>query len=139
MRNGIFFVYLLLGTLLCSCTTTKTVTKEVPVMVEKVTRDTLLQTRWRIDTVMERDSIVVTQWGTDRWRTKYVLRVRVDTIFKSLVDTVPKVVPVKIEATREVPRRLKWWQVALQWLGGLSLTGGILCIMLCLKGREIDK
>ena len=121
--------------LVCSCTTTRIVTKEVPVTVEKVTRDTLLQTRWRVDTVMERDSIVVTQQGTDRWRTKYVLRVRVDTIFKSRVDTVPKVVPVKIETTMEVPRRLKWWQVALQWLGGLSLVGGILCIMLCLKGR----
>ena len=138
MRNGIFFVYLLLGTMLCSCTTTKTVTKEVPITVEKVTRDTLLQTRWRVDTVMERDSIVVTQQGTDRWRTKYVLRVRVDTIFKSRVDTVPKVVTVTKETTKEVPRRLKWWQVALQWLGGLSLAGGILCIMLCLKGRQID-
>lgn len=135
MRNGIFFVYLLLGMLLSSCTTTKTVTKEVPVTVEKVTRDTLLQTRWRVDTVMERDSIVVTQWGTDRWRTKYVLRVRVDTIFKSRVDTVPKVVTVTKETTREVPRRLRWWQVGLQWLGGLSLAGAILCIMLCLKGR----
>lgn len=135
MRNGIFFVYLLLGTLLSSCTTTKTVTKEVPVTVEKVTRDTLLQTRWRVDTVMERDSIVVTQQGTDRWRTKYVLRVRTDTIFKSRVDTVPKVVTVPKETTKEVPMRLKWWQVALQWLGGLSLVGGILCIMLCLKGR----
>lgn len=135
MRNGIFFVYLLLGTLLSSCTTTKTVTKEVPVTVEKVTRDTLLQTRWRVDTVMERDSIVVTQQGTDRWRTKYVLRVRTDTIFKSRVDTVPKVVTVTKETTKEVPMRLKWWQVALQWLGGLSLVGGILCIMLCLKGR----
>lgn len=121
--------------LVCSCTTTKTVTKEVPVTVEKVTRDTLLQTRWRVDTVMERDSIVVTQWGTDRWRTKYVLRVRTDTIFKSRVDTVPQLVPVKIETTKEVPMPLRWWQVALQWLGGLSLTGGILCIMLCFKGR----
>ena len=138
MRNGIFFVYLLLVTLLCSCTTTKTVTKEVPVTVEKVTRDTLLQTRWRIDTVLERDSIVVTQQGTDRWRTKYVLRVRTDTIFKSRVDTVPKVVTVEKETTREVPRPLKWWQMGLQWLGGLSLAGGILCIMLCLKGRQID-
>lgn len=135
MRNGIFFLYLLLGMLVCSCTTTKTVTKEVPVTVEKVTRDTLLQTRWRVDTVMERDSIVVTQQGTDRWRTKYVMRVRVDTIFKSRVDTVPKLVPVTKETTMEVPRPLKWWQVALQWLGGLSLTGGILCIMLCLKCR----
>ena len=121
--------------MLCSCSTTKTVTKEVPVTVEKVTRDTLLETRWRVDTVLERDSIVVTQQGTDRWRTKYVLRVRVDTIFKSRVDTVPKVVTVTKETTREVPRRLRWWQVALQWLGGLSLAGGILCIMLCLKGR----
>lgn len=135
MRNGIFFVYLLLGMMLSSCSTTKTVTKEVPVTVEKVTRDTLLQTRWRVDTVMERDSIVVTQQGTDRWRTKYVLRVRTDTIFKSRVDTVPKVVTVTKETTMEVPRPLKWWQVALQWLGGLSLAGGILCIMLCLKGR----
>lgn len=135
MRNGIFFVYLLLVMLLSSCSTTKTVTKEVPVTVEKVTHDTLLQTRWRVDTVLERDSIVVTQQGTDRWRTKYVLRVRTDTIFKSRVDTVPKVVTVTKETTTEVPMRLKWWQVALQWLGGLSLVGGILCIMLCLKGR----
>lgn len=135
MRNGIFFVYLLLGMLLCSCSTTKTVTKEVPVTVEKVTHDTLLQTRWRVDTVLERDSIVVTQQGTDRWRTKYVLRVLTDTIFKSRVDTVPKVVTVTKETTKEVPMRLQWWQVALQWLGGLSLVGGIFCIMLCLKGR----
>lgn len=135
MRNGIFFVYLLLVMLLSSCTTTKTVTKEVPITVEKVTRDTLLQTRWRVDTVMERDSIVVTQWGTDRWRTKYVLRVRTDTFLKSRVDTVPKVVTVTKETTMEVQRRLKWWQVGLQWLGGLSLVGGILYIMLCLKGR----
>ena len=135
MRNGIFFVYLLLGMLVCSCSTTKTVTKEVPVTVEKVTRDTLLQTRWRVDTVLERDSIVVTQQGTDRWRTKYVMRVRTDTIFKSCVATIPKVVTVTKETTSEVPRPLKWWQVALQWLGGLSLTGAILCIMICLKSR----
>lgn len=135
MRNGIFFVYLLVGMLLCSCTTTKTVTKEVPVTVEKVTRDTIMQMRWRIDTVMERDSIVVTQQGTDRWRTKYVLRVRTDTVFKARVDTVPKVVTVTRETTREVPKKLRWWQKALQWLGGMSLVGGIICILICFKGR----
>ena len=137
MRNGIFFVYLLVGMLLCSCTTTKTVTKEVPVTVEKVTRDTIKQTRWRIDTVMERYSIVVTQQGTDRWRTKYVLRVRTDTVFKARVDTVPKVVTVTRETTKEVTKKLRWWQKALQWLGGLSLVGGIICILICLKDRLI--
>lgn len=120
---------------LTGCSTTKKMVVEKPVVVEKTRHDTLVQTRLRVDTCIMKDSVVVTEQGTDRWRTKYVLRVRVDTIFKSRVDTVPKVVPVKIETTREVPRRLKWWQVALQWLGGLSLVGGILCIMLCLKGR----
>lgn len=107
MRNGIFFVYLLLGMLLCSCTTTKTVTKEVPVTVEKVTRDTLLQTRWRVDTVLERDSIVVTQTGTDRWRTRYVMRTRTDTVYKTRTDSVPKVVTVTKETVKEKEWPLK--------------------------------
>ena len=130
--GAVVLIAAIVGTL-TGCTTTKKMVVEKPVVVEKVHHDTLVQTRLRVDTCIMKDSVVVTELGTDRWRTKYVMRVRTDTIFKSRVDTVPKVVPVKIETTREVPTRLKWWQVALQWLGGLALAGAILCIMLCLK------
>ena len=132
--GSIVLIAAIVGTL-TGCTTTKKMVVEKPVVVEKTRHDTIMQTRLKVDTCIMKDSVVVTQTGTDRWHTKYVMRVRTDTIFKSRVDTVPKLVTVTKETTMEVPRPLKWWQVALQWLGGLSLAGGILCIMLCLKGR----
>ena len=116
--------------LCCSCTTTRTVTRETPVVTERVTRDTVAVTRWRTDTVRERDSVVVTQQGIDRWHTRYVMRTRVDTIMRSRTDTVPCVVTVSKETVRETPRRAKWWERTLMWIGGLSLVGGVLSVAL---------
>ena len=90
------------------CTTPKTVTKEVPVTVERIHHDTLEVTRWRTDTCIMRDSVVVTQTGVDRWQTRYVMRTRTDTVYRTRIDTVPKVVTVTKETVKKESKALGW-------------------------------
>ena len=109
---------------LSGCTTKKMVV-EKPVVVEKVHHDTIMQTRLRVDTCIMRDSVVVTEQGTDRWHTRYLLRYRIDTVYKVRVDSIPKITTITKEITRQVPARKKWWETALMVLGGACL-GGII-------------
>ena len=110
---------------LMGCTTKRAVVKEVPVVVEKVHHDTIMQTRLRVDTCIMRDSVVVTEQGTDRWHTRYLLRYRIDTVYKVRVDSIPKITTITKEITRQVPARKKWWETALMVVGGACL-GGII-------------
>ena len=110
---------------LSGCTTPKKVVVEKPVVVEKVRHDTIMQTRLRVDTCIMRDSVVVTERGTDRWHTRYLLRYRIDTIYKVRVDSIPKVTTITKEITRQVPAQRKWWETVLMVLGGVCL-GGII-------------
>lgn len=96
-----------IAAMIMGCSTQKMVTKEVPVTVERVRRDTVAVTRWRTDTCIMRDSVVVTQTGTDRWRTRYVMRTRTDTVYKTRTDSVPKVVTVTKETVKEKEWPLK--------------------------------
>ena len=110
---------------LMGCTTKRAVVKEVPVVVEKTRHDTIMQTRLMVDTCIIRDSVVVTEQGTDRWHTRYLLRYRTDTVYKVRVDSIPKVTTITKEITRQVPTQRKWWETALMVLGGACL-GGII-------------
>lgn len=110
---------------LTGCTTTKKMVVEKPVVVEKVHHDTLVQTRLRVDTCIMRDSVVVTELGTDRWHTRYLLRYRTDTVYKVRVDSIPKITTITKEITRQVPTQRKWWETALMILGG-ACVGGII-------------
>ena len=116
--------------LLSSCGTHKEVTAEKPVVVHEVSHDTLTLTKWRTDSVVFRDSVVVTQQGTDRWHTRYVMRQHTDTIIKVKVDSVPKVVTVTKTVTKKVQRKPHWWETALKWIGALAIIGGIISIIL---------
>lgn len=109
---------------LMGCTTKKMVV-EKPVVVEKTRHDTIMQTRLRVDTCIMRDSVVVTEQGTDRWHTRYLLRYRIDTVYKVRVDSIPKITTITKEITRQVPAQKKWWETALMVLGGACL-GGII-------------
>ena len=109
---------------LSGCTTKKMVV-EKPVVVEKVNHDTIMQTRLRVDTCIMRDSVVVTEQGTDRWHTRYLLRYRIDTVYKVRVDSIPKITTVTKEITKQVPAKRKWWETALMMLGGACI-GGII-------------
>ena len=109
---------------LSGCTTKKMVV-EKPVVVEKIHHDTIMQTRLRVDTCIIRDSVVVTEQGTDRWHTRYLLRYRIDTVYKVRVDSIPKITTITKEITRQVPAQRKWWETALMILGG-ACHGGII-------------
>ena len=90
--------------LLTACTTTKYVT--VPV----THTDTLYVATHQRDSINVHDSIYIkdrddTVW-IERWHTKYVERLRTDTLIEHQTDTVS--VPVEVQV--EVPRRLTWWQ-----------------------------
>ena len=110
---------------LMGCTTKRAVVKEVPVVVEKTRHDTIMQTRLMVDTCILSDSVVVTEQGTDRWHTRYLLRYRIDTVYKVRVDSIPKITTITKEITRQVPAQRKWWETALMVLGGACL-GGII-------------
>lgn len=109
---------------LCGCTTKRMVV-EKPVVVEKTRHDTIMQTRLRVDTCILRDSVVVTEQGTDRWHTRYLLRYRTDTVYKVRVDSVPKITTITKEITKQVPTPRKWWETALMIMGGACI-GGII-------------
>ena len=113
---------------LTGCTTTKKMVVEKPVVVKKTRHDTLVQTRLRVDTCIMKDSVVVTEQGTDRWHTRYLLRYRIDTVYKVRVDSIPKITTITKEITKQVPRQRKWWETALMILGGVCL-GGIIMLL----------
>ena len=98
-------LFLTLLLCMCSCTTTKYV--EVPGPSHT---DTTYITKWQHDSIFQRDSIHVTEKGDtvtiDRWHTKYVEKVRTDTMQHIVRDTIPKPYPVEVE----VPAQLTWWQ-----------------------------
>ena len=120
----VILIAAVVGTL-SGCTTTKKMVVEKPVVVEKVHHDTLVQTRLRVDTCIMKDSVVVTEQGTDRWHTRYLLRYRIDTVYKVRVDSIPKITTITKEITRQVPRQRKWWETALMVLG-LVCIGGLI-------------
>lgn len=114
MRRILFAILLLI-----LCSACRTVQKEIiEVPVETVKTEYIHDTR--IDSVYVRDSI-------DRWmsgdtvfiykeHTKYKYLNKTDTLIKT--DTIPKI--IKTEVIKEVEvNRLKWYQKALMWLGGV--------------------
>lgn len=108
--------------LLTSCKTVETV------RVPEVHSDTLIQTRWRTDSVVMRDSVVITE--TAEGRTKFVVRWRdrvrtlADTTYICLTDSVP--VPYPVE------KRLgKWEQLKVDY-GGYALATVIILLALAI-------
>ena len=110
---------------LSGCTTPKKVVVEKPVVVATTRHDTIMQTRLKVDTCIMKDSVVVTEQGTDRWHTRYLLRYRIDTVYKVRVDSIPKITTITKEITKQVPAKRKWWETALMVMGG-ACVGGII-------------
>lgn len=111
--------------LLCmsSCTTTRYVT------VETVMHDTTYIAKIQKDSIWMHDSICIKERGNsvfvDRWHTKYVDRLRIDTLYQSKTDSIP--VPYPVE--RLVPKQLSWWQKTQMIAGDvlLAVLFGLLC------------
>lgn len=102
-------------------------TKERVVSVEHQTTDTLWQKQVQRDSIYIIDSTYIYEWTDgdtvhitrDRWKTRYVERVKRDTLYRSKTDTVN----VAYKTVREVTRRLTCWQQARMTLGTVALMG----------------
>lgn len=98
-----------------------------PTIVERVRTDTAYVSKIQRDSVWLHDSVMVERWlrgdtvfeFRDRWHVKYVERLRVDTVYRARVDSVP--VPYEVE--KEVPAQLSWWQRLRMGLGSAVLLG----------------
>ena len=105
-------------------------TKERVVSVEHQKTDTLWQMQVQRDSIYIIDSTYIYEWTDgdtvritrDRWKTRYVERVKRDAVYRSKTDTVS----VAYETVREVPRRLTWWQQVRMGLGTVALMAGAL-------------
>ena len=126
-----FIVLLCLVLCMVSCTTTKYV--EVPV----THTDTLIQTKVQRDSIWKHDSIYLHEWmkgdtvyiEKTRWLTGYKERLRIDTVYKSRIDTItaPSNLPQVGEA-----KTLTWWQQTKMHIGGVVFWLALLAFFLWL-------
>lgn len=109
----IFFVTLMLVmSIVCSCTTTKT--------VERVKRDSVYVYRLKRDSIYQRDSIYMLIKGDTvyKYEYKYLYRDKMlrDTISISKTDSIP----YPVEVPKYVDKKLSWWQSALLYTGAIA-------------------
>jgi hypothetical protein len=136
MKKQTFMIVAVAAMLLClgGCKT-----KYVP--VERVTTDTLIITKQQRDSIWLHDSVHVTEkqagdtifLTTTKWHTKYVDRLRIDTIYEAKTDSVVTI--------QEVPAKLTWWQQTrlhlaniMLWLLGIGAIYGVVRLVWKLKG-----
>ena len=109
----IFFVTLMLVmSIVCSCTTTKT--------VERVKRDSVYVDRMKRDSIYQRDSIYMLIKGDTVYKYEYKYRYRDkllrDTISISKTDSIP----YPVEVPKYVDKKLSWWQSTLLYTGAIA-------------------
>ncbi len=97
----------------------------VPVENTVQSKDSLVRTLWKADTLTVRDSVSTFVKGdsvvVERIRWKEHLREVRDTVVKNHIDSIYIEKPVPIEVVKEVNKPLPWWRKILIWLGALSL------------------
>ena len=109
----IFFVTLMLVmSIICSCTTTKT--------VDRVKRDSVYVERLKRDSIYQRDSIYMLIKGDTVYKYEYKYRYRDkllrDTISISKTDSIP----YPVEVPKYVEKKLSWWQSMLLYTGAIA-------------------
>lgn len=106
------------------CTTTKYTDRIVEVPVEKTKIE--YRDRLSIDTLIMKDSILITEKGdtvyVEKYKYLYKIKEVRDTINTTDTTTITKVVTVN--TTKEV-NKLKTWQIILMILGGYFVIFGI--------------
>ena len=108
-------------------------TKTVVVTVPEVRTDTTYITKEQRDSIWLHDSIYVSEKQKDdtiylyqeRWHTKYVEKLKTDTIYQHKVDSVGVPYPVEVK----VEKKLNWWQNMRMTLGTIALIGIFLWIV----------
>lgn len=126
-----FVLFVVLMTTLTGCRSVKVVE------VEKVHTDTTYIRQQMWDSIHVHDSIYVREKNDtvriERWHTKYIERLRTDTVYQSRVDSVPVPYPVEVKVQRE----LTWWQKFRLTLGTIALGAiGVGIVLLILKIKK---
>ena len=125
----VMFLLVVMSALMTGC-------KTLYVPVESVRTE--YRDRLQHDSIYMKDSIYIRERGdtvfADRWHTKYVERLRVDSFCKT--DSVP--VPYPVEVIKEVEKKLSWWQSIKMDVGGIAL-GALLLILIYFVIRLVKK
>ena len=91
----------------------------VPVENTVLRTDTVYQSQLRVDSVFCRDSVAVIQKGDTvlitKWRDRYRVKQRTDTVYKAVTDSVKVSVPYPVE------RELTKWEQTKQDVGGMAM------------------
>jgi hypothetical protein len=108
--------------LMCGCKSVQ----YVP--VKEVVHDSIYLAKVQKDSVWLHDSVYVKDRGDtvwlERWHTKYVERLRIDTIFETHVDSIP----VPYEVVREVPAKMSKTQKGFMWFGIIAMMALVLIV-----------
>ena len=115
--------------LMCSCKTIE----YVPVIEKEVHHDSIYFTQVQRDSIWQHDSIMIKEKGDtvriEKWHTKYIEKLRVDTTYIAKTDTVPVPYEVKVE----VPAKISKTQKGLMMIGLLSIMAAIVALAFWLK------
>lgn len=113
-------------------------TRTVVMTVPEVRTDTVIITKSQRDSIWLRDSVHVSEktegdtvWiKLEKWQTKYVEKIKTDTIRIATHDTIPR--PYPVEVIKEVEKKLNWRERIQMAFGEfamwLLLTGAALFI-----------
>ena len=118
-----------LALLMCSCKSIE----YVPVIEKEVHHDSIYFTQLQRDSIWLHDSIRVEAKNDtikiEKWHTKYIEKLRVDTTYIAKTDTVPVPYEVKVE----IPAKISKTQKGLMMIGLLSIMAAIVALAFWLK------
>ena len=126
---GMLAAVAVLALLMCSCKSIE----YVPVIEKEVHHDSIYFTQLQRDSIWLHDSIRVEAKNDtikiEKWHTKYIEKLRVDTTYIAKTDTVPVPYEVKVE----VPTKISKTQKGLMMIGLLSIMAAIVALAFWLK------
>ena len=126
---GIVVGMVAVGLLMCSCKTVE----YVPVIQHETHHDSIYFTKVQKDSVWLHDSISIEANGDtvriEKWHTKYIEKLRIDTTYIAKVDSIP----VPYEVTKYVEKKLSKTQKVLMMIGIITLIAVIVALAFWLK------
>lgn len=107
---------------LASCKTNERIIEKP---IETIHTEYIDRVQLRLDSIYLHDSIYIDRSRDtlliERWHTRDVLKVKRDTVQIEKTDTIQIPVYVTNTGVKYVEKHMKWWQLILIWIGGITL------------------